>query len=238
MVGSWLSFYVDGQLVNSFYDFNNSYSSGYIGFRALENSVFTIKNFKSRLLYPQIPSYGLNPGDDIDSSIGHLQSIQRAWFFSDLFGRFKGTLLKSNDAPNYTYVDQLYSQKTDESDKESVNQVSVIGSNVSAIAKNSESIGSTVGTRDSVVVDYKITSLGDAQSRAQNELNDANKFTVQADPEQMINVGAELFDVVNIVNTGPNSSAFDADLRVYNQSIEVDGRTSKYSLKIGTGNII
>jgi hypothetical protein len=238
MVGYWLSFFIDGQLVNAFYDYTGAYANGYIGFRALENSICTIRNFKSRLLYPQVSTFGLNPGDDMDSSLGHIQDIQRSWFCSDLFGRFHGTIFESTDPSTYTYENQLYSQKTDFSDKEYVNQITVIGTNVSAIAKDSSSIGKNALIRDMVIVDYTITTLGDAQNRAQNELNDANKFNLQADPAQILNVGSETMDAVTVINTGPNSSAFDNKVRIYNQTIDLDGQSSKYELQIGTGNII
>jgi hypothetical protein len=155
-----------------------------------------------------------------------------------LFGRFHGTIFESTDPSTYTYENQLYSQKTDFSDKEYVNQITVIGTNVSAIAKDSSSIGKNALIRDMVIVDYTITTLGDAQNRAQNELNDANKFNLQADPAQILNVGSETMDAVTVINTGPNSSAFDNKVRIYNQTIDLDGQSSKYELQIGTGNII
>jgi len=250
-VKNWVSLFIDNQLVLAWYDdeqmkillqtlggLPEAFANGKIGFKTLANTTLVVKSIKSTMFFPQVAAFGLSPGDDIDSSIGHLIEILRSWHFSDLFGRFKAVVLKSTDPSSYSYQDQLWMHSADQSDKEYANQVTVVGDGVSAVARDNPSIGLNVFTREAIIVDYKITTLKDAQTRAQNELNDFNKFNSQIDPKQIINLGAEVFDVVHIKDVGLNSSGIDKDMRVYNQTINVDGHSNDYSIQLGTGTII
>lgn len=236
-VKGWMYAYIDNILVLAWYDNNTSvtYSLGYIGFQAMANTKLEVKNIISPTFYQQINNFAINPGDDFDTAMSTVSETVAAWNFTDLFARFKSVLLKSTDASNYTYQNQLYSQVTDNSDKEFVNQVTVIGLGVSAVARSNTSIGSSLDpVRDEIIVDYKITTLQDAQTRAQYELTNFNKFNAQSDPKHPNNVGAELFDVVTIINSDSNTNT---QVRVYTQDITMDGSSNEYSLSPGAGQV-
>lgn len=232
----WISVFIDGILVLDWYDNNTqvTYSTGYFGFGAQANTTLEVRNVVGTVFFQQVNKFSINPGDDFDTAIRTLTDTIRAWNFSDLFGRFKSVVLYAGDVANYTYQNQLWTQSTDESDKEFVNQVTVIGLNVSAIARDNTSIGSTGAVRDEVIVDYKITTLKDAQDRAAYELVNFNKFNAQSDPKVANNVGSEVFDVVQIINTDSN---LNQSIRIYQQRAGMDGTSNNYTLEMGTGKV-
>ncbi len=234
-VNSWITVYIDGIEVLAWNDnnINESWGIGYIGFGA-NNSTLNVKYIRSLLLYNIIDSFAINPGDDIQSAMAQLIQSRQIWNFTDLFGRFKSILLQTTDTTNYSYNEQILSQNVDNSDKELVNQVTVIGQGVSAIANTGTSI-SLSGVRDLVVVDYKIVTLADAQARANLELQNAQKYQTQSTPLQINNPGSEIFDIVTVINTGPNASGVNQNVRIYNQSQKIDGSSNEYSISLGTG---
>jgi hypothetical protein len=234
----WTFIFIDGVMYLSWYDNNVDivYSTGYFGFQSHTNSMLKVYYLYSPVFYPQVKSFGLSPGDDIDTAMNTLSQTIRGFLMSDLMGRMKGKVLLTTDPETYLYQDQLWFHQTDKSDKEYANQVTVVGDGVSAVARDNISIGSNVLTRDVVVVDYKIKTYADAQTRADLELNDFVKFNAQSDPKQVNNLGAELLDVVHLRDTGANSSNVDATLRVYNQTINMDGRSNDYSIALGLGS--
>lgn len=237
---SWMCGFIDGVMVAAWQDTTTqSYLSGSIGFGANANTKIEIKNIISHTLFNQIEKFVVNPGDDLSGSLLHASQIVRAWTFSDLMGRLKERILNSTDVSTYTYQNQIYQQVTDNSDKEFANQVTVYGNGVSATSRSSESISENAKIRDEIVVDYKILTKQQAQERADFELVNFNKFNNQSLPRQILNVGAEVFDPVTIINTGANSTNVNSVLRVYSQKSEVGGgdHNSSYDLEIETGNL-
>lgn len=242
LVDQFLYLFIDDRLVLSWQDNNTvntgiSFSTGAWGFKTDSNSSVYIKNVKSRLLWNQIERVSINPGDQLDTMLKGITDGVRAWTYSDLMGHMTGTVLNSGDVSTYTYDDAIYSQQSDASDKEYVNQVTVYGAGVSAVYQNASLIVSAGQIREMAVVDYKITTYDDAYIRAQNELINANRFLTQNSPIHPLNVGSEIFDPVTIINVGDNSTDTDGDFRVYNQTIANDGSKGQYNLKIETGQI-
>lgn len=235
----WMYAFIDDIMVCSWND-NNTTSSylttGYIGFGSLSLSNLLIYGISATAFWKQSPSFSLNPGDDIESAVLAASQSIRAWIFSDLFGALKAVLLNSNDISTYTYQNQLYVQGVDSSDKEYVSQVTVYGNGVSATARNT-SLMVGAATRELVIVDYTITAQQDAQSRANYELSNSNQYRVQLNPKQVLNVGAEIFDAVQVVDTGNNSSGVNTTTRVYAQKMTTGGKNNEYSLELDTGNL-
>ena len=258
----WIYVFIDGIMVLAWYanaiDTANILTSGYLGFlvpSSLSSESLRITSFNSGIFWNQIPNYSINPNDDFETSIETNLSTIQAWYFSDTGGRMKCVILNTTDPVSYYYGDnasdnqtlfnlpdtpqnQLWSQNIDSSDKEYVNQVIVVGNGVSATAQNNTSIASTGNIRTTVITDYKITTIADAQTRANYELIDLNKMNTQPSPKQINNVGSELFDVVNIKDTlSNNSSGIDKNERIYNQNINIDGSKNDYSITLGLGSL-
>lgn len=241
MIDGQMQAFIDNVMVAAWNDDNttsNFLASGYWGFETDGNTTLFVKSIKAPILWKPVPSVAFNPGDDIESDLTALATSLKFWFFSDLFGRFKSLFLSSTDQANYTYDNQLYQQNVDESDKEYISQVTVYGSGVSATARNT-TLMAGVPVREMVIVDYTILTQADAQTRATYELVNANQYLNQNQSTQVINVGAELFDVVTVINTGNNTSGVNSPTRVYDQTINQGGgnNNSDYSLEIDTGNV-
>jgi hypothetical protein len=242
MSDGWMFGFIDDRLVSAWNDNNttsNFLNAGYIGFRANANTTVYIRNMKSSVFWNQIEQLSVNPGDDMDSALNSVLSIIRGWKFSDMMGRMKCITLSSADTSIYTYQDAITVQQTDNSDKEYVNQVTVYGNGVAAIAQDTQSIAATGATRDMIVSDYKIMTYSDALSRANYELIDAKKNGNQSVPSQMLNVGSEIFDVITVINTGANTSNVSSTLRVYNHDINIGGGNTStgYNERLETGNL-
>lgn len=241
MIDGQMFAFVDDVMVAAWNDDNTTAAyiqSGSWGFETDGNSTLRIQNITAPILWKPVPSVSFNPGDDAESSIMALAQSLMFWFLSDLFGRFKSVFLNSTDPSTYTYNSQLFQQNVDSSDKEYVSQVTIYGSGVSATAR-ATTLMSGVPVRDLVMVDYTILTQADAQTRANNVLINANQYLSQNQSKQIINVGAELFDVVTVVNTGNNTSGVNGTTRVYDQSIDQGGgnNNSEYFLEIDTGNV-
>ncbi len=240
-VDGWFYVYVDGIMIGAWND--NTTTADYLttgtwGFEADSNTTVSVQEITSPAFWKPIQMFSLNPGDDAEGALQSLIQTLRGWFFSDLFARFKMILLSSSDVSSYTYNVQLWSQQVNNSDKEYISQVTVYGDGVSATARNTNLMAG-VPVRDEVIVDYSIKTQSDAQVRANNELLNANQYRDQYTPKQVINVGAELFDAVTVINTGANTTGVDAPTRVYAEKFEEGGgnNDSSYSLEIDTGNI-
>lgn len=241
MVDGWMYAFIDDQMVAAWNDNNinvDYQTTGKWGFESDTNTSIQVKEITTPDFWKSVPVFSLNPGDDTEGAIESLIQSLRAWFFSDLFGRFKVKFLGSNDSSTYTYNTQLFQQNVDSSDKEYVSQVVVYGNGVSATARNTNLLPGVI-TREEVVVDYSIQTVQDAQTRANNELINSNQFRNQYSPKQFINVGSELFDAVTIVNTGNNTTGVNGTTRVYSQDFQQGGgnNNSDYSLELQTGNL-
>lgn len=241
MIDGWFYAFIDDVMVAAFNDNNTStnyLTSGKWGFSADTNSTVTVKDILAPNFWKPVPAFSFNPGDDAESAVVSLLGSLRSWVFSDLLGRFKAIFLSSSDPSTYTYDSQLFQQRVDTSDKEYVAQVTVNGNGVSATARNTVLL-TGVPTRDKVIVDFTITTQQDAQTRANNELINANQYINQYTPKQIVNVGAELFDAVTIVNTGNNTSGVSGPTRTYSQTFVEGGgnNNSDYSLEIDTGTL-
>jgi hypothetical protein len=228
---------IDGIVVYAWYDNNlvAVQTIGYIGFRTYSNTQLQVKQVLQNSLYTQISSFAINPGDDLQNSMQNLLDTIRCFFFSDLMGRFKVLILNSSDPAFYTYQNQLVSQQVDNSDKEYVNQVTVIGTNVQATAQDVSSINSNSIVRQEVITDFAITTYTDALARANLELINFKKYLNQYTPAQILNVGSELYDVVLVVNTGSNTSNINQNVRVYSQDMQVGGNKLNYWMTVQTG---
>lgn len=214
------------------------YNSGYFGFKTTNGTV-TVRNLTSGSFWNQLNVANINTGDDIESVVGHMTEIQKTWHYSDMLGRPNFILLKSTDTPDYTYEGAMTSTGTDHSDKEYINQITIAGNGVMAIARDEQSISATGKVRDMTISDYKITVYSDALARAQYELINQNRFNDQNSVKQRINCGSEIFDVVTIKSTGDNSTGTNQDLRIFNQTLSIGGgnNSTGYSMNISTGNI-
>lgn len=240
-IDGWLFAYIDGVQVAAWNDNNTTaayLTNGYWGWFCSAGATLSIKSMRSTAFWKQVASFSLNPGDDIESAVGSLIQTVRAWVFSNLMAFFKAVFLNSSDASSYTYNNQLTAQGSDTSDKEFVSQVTVYGSGVSAIAQNT-TLMSGRNVRELVIVDYAILTQQDAQTRANFELINANQFINQYNPKQLMNVGAEIFDPVTVVNTGNNSTGISSTTRVYSQKLVSGslGSSNEYSVEIQTGNL-
>ncbi len=230
---------IDNVVIYSWIDNNTTsiHTTGYIGFKTEASTKLEVASVIGNVLYNQIEAFSINPGDDLQSSAESLLATTRSYFISDLMGRFKILQLNSTDPSGYTYQDQIVQQQVDNSDKEYVNQVTVIGNNVQAVVQNVTSIGANAIVREEVIVDYKITTYQDALTRANLELVNFNKFNNQYNPTNIMNVGSELYDVVTIINTGNNSSNVNQTVRNYSQQAQVGGDKLNYWQTIQTGTL-
>lgn len=239
MVDGWMYGFIDGVMVNAWNDNNttvNYLTNGFWGWAADSNTTLTVYNMSSAAFWKQVQQFSLNPGDDILNAVSSLIQTVRGWFFSNIMGTFKVIFLDSDDPSTYTYQNQISAQGVDISDKEYVSQVTVYGNNVSATARDT-TLMAGVPVREEVIVDYQILTQDDAQTRADFELTNANQFQSQYIPKQIMNVGAELFDVVTVVNTGDNSSGVSSTGRVYAQKMDEGGASGEYSVEVDTGNV-
>lgn len=237
----WMFAFIDSVMVASWNDNNITsafLTNGYYGFEAEQQSTLYVSSAASTAFWKQNSSFSLNAGDDIESGLLSIVQSVRSWVFSDIFGYLKAIFLNSDDPSTYTYENQLYVQGVDNSDKEYVSQVTVYGTGVSATARNTDLMAG-VPTRELVIVDYTILTVSDAQNRANNELINSNQYRFQYNPKQVMNVGAELFDAVTIIDTGNNSSGVDSITRVYAQKMTTggSGNGNEYSLELDTGTL-
>jgi hypothetical protein len=233
-VNNIIDLFVDDVHIFCYVDNNSTAtpSAGFFGFFA-SSGFIQIKNVSSDSSYYQIESISINPGDDLENPLMSSLSSSRMFSYSDMFGNLKLTNFYS-DVSNYTYEDTISIINTDRSDKEYSNRVTVFGNGVMAISTDANTIASTTSIRDEVIVDYKIQTYQDAKDRADYELDKNFRFSVQSDPNVVMNVGSELFDVVTITNTDSNVLQ---TVRIYNQTFSVDWNNKTFSLKIGTGSV-
>lgn len=242
MIDGWMYAFIDGVMVASWNDNNSqlaNLTTGYWGFAASDsNSTVTVKDISSPYFWKPVQSFSFNPGDDAENSLFTLIQSIYGWFFSDLLGRMKMILLSSADVSGYLYSGQIWNQQVDNSDKEYVTQVTVYGTGVQATARNTTLMAGQP-TREAIVVDYNITTVGDAQTRANKELIDYSQYVNQYTPTQVMNVGSELFDAITVTNTGNNTSGVDASTRVYGQTLNEGGgsHNTDYSISIQSGNL-
>lgn len=239
-VNAWMFFYIDGVEVCGWNDNNTTspyLTTGYWGWYTGSDTSIVVQQVTSTAFWKQNPSLSLNPGDDMLSTLSNYLLSVRAWFFGDLFGRLKSVFLSSTDASTYTYQNQIYMSGVNSSNKEFVSQITVYGANgVTATARNNN-LMSGVPVREMVVVDYTITTQQDAQTRANQELTNANQYQSQVNPKMVMNVGAELFDAVTITDTGNNSTGVNSGTRVYSEKFTLGSSNNEYSLEVDTGNL-
>ena len=241
MINGWFHAFINGIMVAAWEDSNitaDTLTTGSWGFVSDANTTAQVQNILAPIFWKPIITFGLNSGDDMLSSLTSLITSLRAWVFSDMLSRFKAIFLNSSDASTYTYNTQLYQQNTDSSDKEYVAQVTVYGNGVVATSRNTKLMAGVI-TRDEVIVDYTITTQQDAQTRADNEIINTNQYQSQYTPKQVINVGAELFDAVTIVNIGNNTSGVEGVTRIYAETFTEGGgsNNSDYSWEGDSGNL-
>jgi hypothetical protein len=241
MIGGWFWAYVNDVMIASWNDNNTTITyqtTGTWGFQTDTNTTLQVQKITAPNFWKPVQAFSVNPGDDIETDVTTLLQTLRAWVFSDLLGRFKMVFLSSNDQSTYTYDLQLSQQNTDNSDKEYAAQVTVYGNGVSATARNTMLMAG-VQTRDLVVVDYTITTQADAQTRANNELATQGQYLNQYTPKQIINVGAELFDAITVVNTGNNTTGISGPTRSYGNTFTEGGGNNNgdYTIEIDTGNL-
>lgn len=241
MIDGWFYAFIDNQMVASWNDNNtliNYLTTGSWGFEADSNTTVQIKEIEAPNFWKPVQTFSFNPGDDAESAIESLIAQLRAFFFSDIFGRFKAVFLGANDPSTYSYDLQLSQSNVDQSDKEWVSQVTVYGNGVIATSRNT-SLMSGVAVREEVIVDYTITTQQDAQTRADNELINANQYLGQYTPKQVVNVGAEIFDAVTIINTGNNTLGTTTVTRTYAETFSEGGGNNNgdYSVELDTGDL-
>lgn len=241
MIDGWFYAFIDDQMVAAWNDNNtliNYLTTGTWGFEADANTTLQVKDIQAPNFWKPVQTFSFNPGDDAENAITSLLSQLRAFFFADMFGRFKAVFLGSNDASTYTYNSQLSQSNIDQSDKEYVAQVTVYGNGVIATARNTNLMPG-VPVREEVIVDYTIATQQDAQTRANNELINSNQYRNQYSPKQIINLGAELFDAVTIINTGNNTLGVNNTTRTYAQVFVEGGGNNNtgFSLELDTGNL-
>lgn len=241
MVDGWMFAFIDGIMVNAWNDNNTTIAyltSGYWGWQADSNTTVTVYNMQSTAFWKQIQQFSLNAGDDVESSLLSIIQSVRAWVFSNLFGTFKALFLSSADPSTYTYQNQIFAQGVDDSDKEYISQVTVYGDGVSAVARNT-TLMAGAAVKEEVIVDYTIKTQQDATARANNELTNNNQYQNQYNPKQTMNVGAELFDSVTIVDTGNNTTGVNSGSRVYAEKFTAGGSNggNEYSVELDTGNL-
>ena len=253
----WMYAYVNGMLAVAWYDDNYdvTYSTGYWGFSTVNPGYPTsgtdyafdsletllVCNVRFPTFWNQNPVLAVNTGDDFQSAL--MQTVQTVfgWFFSDLRGFLKAVTLKATDVLSYWYGNGaknylLSSASVDSSSKEYYNAVLVVGDGVTYLATNGSSVGSNGVARDKVLVDYTITTVAGAQVRGNQELSNIQKYGTQPAPHQIINVGSEVFDVVNVQDTGLNSTNLNGNYRLYTETFNVDNQ-SNYSITLGTGAV-
>lgn len=243
MIDGQMFAFIDDIMVAYWNDDNTTtdfLTSGYWGFETDANTTLKVQQISGPSFWKPVATFSFNPGDDAESSAISLIQQLRAWFFSDMLGRFKAIFLSSSDPSTYTYNSQLFNQGVDASDKEYVAQVTVFGNPPVMATVRNTNLMPGVPTRDKVIVDYSIVTVTDAETRANQELLNANQYRDQYTPKQIVNVGAEIFDSVTVINTGNNTSGVDGPSRVYAETFTEGGgnNTQDYSLEVDTGNIV
>jgi hypothetical protein len=242
-IDGWIFGFIDKRLVISWQDNHfksNTHAApttGGIGFQTDSNTNADVQFIRCRTLWNQVQDFTISPGDEGDTDMLNLLQTIQGWVYSNLMGQFTSKLLLATESSSYTYQNGIVSSSTDNSDKEYVNQVTVYGLNVSAIAQDQNSISTTGRVREMTIIDYTILTYQDALSRANNELIHANQYLNQNTPQYPNNVGAQLFDVITIVNTGQNSSNINGNFRTYNQTIINPGSNGFYSVSLETGTL-
>ena len=238
---SYIFVMIEDEIVFGWYENNNTiapYSNGYIGFRTQSGASVDVKNIVGTTLWTQIETFSVNPGDDLESSVEAVIGTLRVYYFSDNWGRMKVVQLSSSDPSTYTYQNQLIVQNVDTSSKETINQVTVIGlNNITATARDGVSIAQGGIIREEIINDNTVTTYAAALSRAQNELSNADKFLNQYSPQQALNVGSEIYDVVTVINTGANTSNINEIVRNYSQNINSGGNNFSYGIQLDVGNV-
>lgn len=228
----------DTNIVNSSLNWLGSGVTGNWGLQSDSHSVVQAGKFKSLNMYLQVPNITLNPGDDISSTLNQTLQTAFGWSYTDLMGRFTVRNLNGVDPTTYTYQNLMYNLQADTANQQVINEVTVTGQGVIATVQNPLLIAQMGGVRTANVTDYTITTYEDAVARANQELFNQNRFNNQNTPNTPMNVGAEIFDVIEIINTGGNSTNVDGDFRVYNETFENGGSAGNYSLEIETGTIL
>jgi hypothetical protein len=251
----WIYVYVDDRMVLSYYiDYTDipQQTSGSWGFSTNKTTYpagnttcsLLVKNVYTPMFWNQINSFIINTGDNFQNDIQSNLATVYGYYFSDLAGRLKLIKLEPTDPVSYYYGSsapnyQLISQTINSSSSEYVNEVVVIGDGVSATAQDTVSIGKNAVVRTNVITDLKIQTVADAQTRAKQELISADKYGIQPSPKQTINVGSEIFDVINVVdNSTSNSTGLNGNYRIYVQSFNEGGTSNDYTFTFNTGNVL
>ncbi len=240
MIDQIFYLFIDGRVYMMWQDTNLTTqlnSIGYWGIVTGTNSVVIAGNFTSYQLYTQLPNVSFNPGDDMTSILQNVLETMFAYSYTDQMGRYIGITLNSTDPSNYTYQNLLYAIQSQLANSSLVNEVVVIGSGVIATYKDTALIAALGQVRSINITDYTITTYQDALTRAKNELISNNAVSSQNDPNNPMNVGSEMFDVITLINTGNNSTSINGNYRVFNQTFSLDGSKGKYSIQIETGNL-
>ena len=242
LIDQYFMIFIDGRCYLMWQDSNftlNSiqFSNGYWGVGAFSNSIVTIGEFYSTQLYNQIANVTFNPGDDMVSILQNVLETAFAYSFTDQFGRYIGLALNSTDPSDYTYDNLLYTVQSQGSSSSIINEVIVTGNNVIATYKDQALIAATGQVRSLNVTDYTILTYQDALTRAINTLISNNSLAAQQTPTNPMNVGSEMFDVINIINTGDNSTSLNGTFRIFNQTFALAGSNGQYSIQIETGNL-
>jgi hypothetical protein len=242
LIDQYFMIFIDGRCYLMWQDSNftlNSiqFSNGYWGVGAFSNSIVTIGELYSTQLYNQITNVTFNPGDDMVSILQNVLETVFAYSFTDQFGRYIGLALNSTDPSDYTYDNLLYTVQSQGSSSSIINEVIVTGNNVIATYKDQALIAATGQVRSLNVTDYTILTYQDAITRAINTLISNNSLAAQQTPTNPMNVGSEMFDVINIINTGDNSTSLNGTFRIFNQTFALAGSNGQYSIQIETGNL-
>lgn len=219
-----------------------TFTSGNIGFMGISgishnlNGTLLVRYIKMPELWSEVFSFGISPGDDLNSNMQNLTSMVNAWYYSDNIGNLNLKILNPDDPVTYNYESQIITQDVTNSNSEPINQVVVIGQGVSATAQNTASIQQYNGIINSnTTTNYTIINYDDALTLANQLLLNANQLTQQLNPTQTNNIGSTLFDVISITNARAGVS--NAVVRVYNQTTTLDGSSRAYTIQIGTGAV-
>ncbi len=242
LIDQFFYLFVDGRMFLMWQDNNVSFSSigfslGYWGLGADSNSRVYMADFKALALWNQVSNVTINPGDDLESTLNTTLENVHAWSFTDQLGRMTGIVLNSTDIANFTYNAGLYLMNAETANQDTINEVVVTGNNVQATYRDPVLIAQLGFVRTKAVIDYTIVTYQAALARAQQELINANKLNNQNTPANPMNVGSEIFDPIDLENTGNNSTNVSGVFRIYNQSMVNDGSKGKYSISIETGTL-
>jgi hypothetical protein len=240
MIDQLFYFFIDERVYMMWHDTNSTLqlnSSGYWGVSAKTNTNLTIGNFTSYALYTQLPNVSFNPGDDMTSILQNVLETMFAYSYTDQLGRYIGLTLNATDPSDYIYQNLLYTMQSQGVSSSVINEVIVTGSGVIATYKDTALIAEIGQIRSMSITDYTITTYQDALVRAENELISNNSVAAQNNPNNPMNVGSEMFDVITLINTGNNSVSINGNYRLFNQTFTLDGSKGSYSIQIETGNL-